>query len=259
MFTVVNTNMVEAMKLLSVRRGLDPREYTLVVGGGAGPVHGGKLAQMLDMQTMLVPPEAGGFCALGMISADVRHDYVQAIELKTTDAGVVDALQQVYTALEQKARSALVAEGFGEEDVAFVRTVDARYLGQFHDITVAVPSDGPVMARHLDEIVSTFHSEHRRLYTYAVEDAQLEFFHCRLAAFGRIPRACGRRWGAVSDRAERASRRVTVRCSVTRASATRPSPCTTRTTCRGTSTSRGRRCSSGRRRPSLCTMASGRR
>jgi N-methylhydantoinase A len=179
--------MVEAIKALSVQRGIDPRDYALVVGGGAGAIHASVLGAELEIDNVVIPAEAGAFCALGMIVADVRHDFLRTLPLRS-DAFDPAAVNTLYEALEAEAVQALNHEGFGDSEIELVRSVDAKYQNQLHEITIPVPSGRPVVEDDVAGIVETFHRSHRQLYTFAVEEAPLDFYHWRLTALGRIPR-----------------------------------------------------------------------
>ncbi len=186
-FSVVNHTMVEAIKVLSVQRGIDPRDYALIVGGGAGGIHASWLGFELEIADIVVPAEAGAFCALGMIVADVRHDFLRTLPQRSDgfDPAAVNAL---YAGMEAAATQALAEEGFNASRIELTRSVDAKYQNQLHEITIPIPSGRPVTSDDVGEIVAEFHRTHRQLYTFAVEDAPLDFYHWRLTALGRIPR-----------------------------------------------------------------------
>jgi N-methylhydantoinase A len=186
-YSVVNHNMVEAIKVLSVQRGIDPRDYALIVGGGAGGIHGSWLAAELEIENVAMPKEAGAFCALGMVVADVRHDYLRTLPQKSNawDPVLVNGL---FDELETEAIEALGREGIPVDHVEFVRSVDAKYQNQLHELTIAIPSQRPLVDSDVHAIVADFHQAHRQLYTFAVEDAALDFYHWRLTVFGKIPR-----------------------------------------------------------------------
>jgi N-methylhydantoinase A len=186
-FAVVNHNMVEAIRLMSIARGTDPRDFALVVGGGAGPVHGGRLAQVLGLEKTIVPREAGAFCAMGMIAADLRHDYVQVALLRGDDisAAELSRLEDVYHELEHVARSDLVSEGFGEEGITLQRFAEARYRNQFHDLVVPVQSQ-PMTPEVHGALTAAFHAAHEHAYTFALPDSPVDVVHARLVAFGHV-------------------------------------------------------------------------
>ena len=182
---VVNHNMVEAIKVLSVQRGIDPRDYALIVGGGAGGIHASWLARELEIPDVAIPKEAGAFCALGMVVADVRHDYLRTLPQKS-DAWDPAITNAVYEELEANAILALEGEGFSVEHVELTRSVDAKYQNQLHELTIPIPGGRPLVPDDVEHIVAEFHRTHRQLYTFAVEDAPLDFYHWRLTAFGKI-------------------------------------------------------------------------
>jgi N-methylhydantoinase A len=185
--SVVNHNMVEAIKVLSVQRGIDPRDYGLIVGGGAGGVHGPWLAADLEITNVVVPKEAGAFCAMGMIAADVRHDYLRTFPQRS-DAWDPRIANELYAELEAEALAALEREGVAAEGVELLRSVDAKYQNQLHELTIPVPSGRPLVENDLEPVGEAFHNAHRQLYTFAVEDAPLDFYHWRLTAYGKIPK-----------------------------------------------------------------------
>jgi N-methylhydantoinase A len=186
-FDVVNHNMVEAIRMMSIARGTDPRGFSLVLGGGAGAVHGGHLAQVLDIEEAIAPRESGAICAMGMVAADVRHDYVMFVPTRGDDLSVdsLAALDAAFESLETGARADLRSEGFADERMTFVRTVDARYRNQFHDLNVSAPA-GTIDTAAYDEIVESFHAAHEHAYTYALRHAPVDVLHVRVAAFGRV-------------------------------------------------------------------------
>jgi N-methylhydantoinase A len=184
-YDLVNNNMVEAIKTLSVQRGIDPRDYALVIGGGAGGIHGAELGAEMHIPHVVIPPEAGAFCAMGMIAADLRHDYLRTLPQRSTDWSP-DAISDLYEELEAEAIEALAREGVTRADVVLDRYVDAKYQNQLHEITIPVPGGRRIEAEDIEGISRSFHDMHRALYTFAVEDAPLDFYHWRLAAFGRL-------------------------------------------------------------------------
>ena len=129
--------MADAVRLISIRRGYDPREFCLVAFGGAGPLHGAALAEELSIPTVLVPPSPGITSALGCLLVDVRHD-LSAMFLAHVDAVDLEALEAEFGRLEAEGRERLAAEGVSEEQMSIQRLVDMRYLGQWRSLTVPV-------------------------------------------------------------------------------------------------------------------------
>jgi len=179
---VANANMADAMRLISIRRGYDPRDFCLVAFGGAGPLHGAALAEELSIPTVLVPPSPGITSALGCLLVDVRHD-LSAMFLAHVDSVDLDALEAEFAKLEAEGRERLVAEGVPEEQMDVQRLVDMRYLGQWRSLTV--PVSAPV---DLEEAVARFHAEHQRAYNYRRDDSPVEIYRLSLRAVGVTPK-----------------------------------------------------------------------
>jgi N-methylhydantoinase A len=179
---VANANMADAVRLVSIRRGYDPREFALVVFGGAGALHGAALARELSIPTVIVPPNPGITSALGCLLVDVRHD------LSTMFLGQVDAvsekeLEREFAKLEAEGRVLLSQEGVSEDDMEIRRHLDLRYLGQWRSLSVAV--DTPV---ELGSAVERFHAEHEREHSYRRDDAPVEVYRLHVRAVGVTPK-----------------------------------------------------------------------
>jgi N-methylhydantoinase A len=179
---VANANMADAVRLISIRRGYDPREFCLVAFGGAGPLHGAALAEELAIPTVLVPPSPGITSALGCLLVDVRHD-LSAMFLAHADKVDLDALEAEFAKLEAEARERLAVEGVPDEQMTIHRLVDMRYLGQWRSLTVEVsaPTD-------LDDAVARFHAEHERAYNYRRDGSPVEIYRLSLRAVGVTPK-----------------------------------------------------------------------
>ncbi|UGS35946.1 hydantoinase/oxoprolinase family protein [Capillimicrobium parvum] len=176
---VANANMADAIRLISVRRGYDPREFVLVCFGGAGPLHGAALAAELSIPTVLVPPNPGATSALGCLLVDVRHDLFTML-LGTVDELDPDELEREFAQLEDEARERMRAEGVAEDAVELLRTIDMRYVGQWRSI--AVPLDGRVES--LDALVALFEDEHEREHSYRRPGSPVEIYRANLRATG---------------------------------------------------------------------------
>ncbi|MGH2945015.1 MAG: hydantoinase/oxoprolinase family protein, partial [Solirubrobacteraceae bacterium] len=183
---VVNANMVGGIRSVSVERGIDPRSYLLVSGGGAGGLHAARLARQLGMGRVLIPPEASTFCAFGMTVTDVRHDYTVSLHALSPDMDLSE-LDEPFARLEAEARDRLLRDGFVDDQIVLERSVDARYRNQVHELTIPIPSAERYADTHLDEIVSTFHAEHESQFTYSLPEVPVEFLHWRLAAIAAPP------------------------------------------------------------------------
>jgi N-methylhydantoinase A len=178
--------MVSAIRAVTIERGVDPRPCVLVSGGGAGSLHAARLATALGIGTVLIPREAGVLSAYGMTVSDLRHDH--SATLHTTSArDEADRVAAVVGGLEERAREELARDGFAEA-TRIERTVDARYLGQIHELMTPVP-DGPVDADLLARLRTAFDELHRERYSYDLPDVPVEYLHWRVAGIGVMPPA----------------------------------------------------------------------
>jgi N-methylhydantoinase A len=170
---VANAAMRRAIRLISVQRGHDLRDFTLIAYGGAGPLHAGRLAQELGMPRVVVPAHAGVFSALGCVVAEVAYDHVQTYR-RPLDGLTAVELDARFAPLEAAVRAPLSAEGHRAEAIHVHASVDVRYVGQNYELEVPWAGD-------LDALRRGFHALHRRLYAYATEDA-LECVNLRIRA-----------------------------------------------------------------------------
>jgi N-methylhydantoinase A len=180
---LMEQKLLHAVQRLSVERGHDPRRFTLVAAGGAGPVHGAEVARQLGCRRVYMPRMAGAFCALGMLHADVRHDYVR-MQLGNLDTIDPARIGQTFSALEDEARQTLAAEGFAGDDSGCARLVDLRYASQQWDITVRLAGDGWDPRR----IRADFEAEHLRQYGHIQPQGAIEITRQRVTGTGRLPR-----------------------------------------------------------------------
>ena len=180
-YRIVNANMAAALQGVSVERGYDPREFALVVAGGAGPLHAGMIARELDIPLIVIPQESSVFCAAGMLISDLQHDYVQTFT-RDWEAIVPDKINDTLREIEEQARATLASEGIPAEKVRMRATFDVRYVGQFHEVEVPVQS--PLVASELEAIATRFHHLHETLYGYAMPEAPLEMINLRVKALG---------------------------------------------------------------------------
>tara|TARA_B100001123_G_scaffold439355_1_gene576092 strand:- start:169 stop:2232 length:2064 start_codon:yes stop_codon:yes gene_type:complete len=184
-FRIINNNMVDAIRVVSIERGIDPRNYALVVGGGAGAIHAGMLGRTLGMKKAIIPRYSGVFCSFGMIVSDVRHDYMQAFATNTGRIDL-DGVNKVISELEQKAMDDMVEEGFPEGEVTLSRFADAKYPAQIHELTIPVNSEGSLGDDSVGELEQTFHDLHERMFTYSVRESPVDLFHWRVVAHRKV-------------------------------------------------------------------------
>lgn len=182
---VVNANMIRGIRRVSVEKGYDPRDFALIPFGGAGPLHGVDLAKSLNIRRAIIPLYPGIASAFGMLSADVRHDYVQT-QIAVSDELDLDRMNATYTDMETQAARQLEKEGFQGDRIALTRLADMRYQGQSYELSVPVPP-GWMSAEVVSALVVDFHLSHERAYGYRRADGKVEFVNLRLVAFGKLP------------------------------------------------------------------------
>lgn len=180
---VANANMADAVRLVSIRRGYDPREFALVAFGGAGALHGAALARELSIPTVLVPPNPGVTSAIGCLLVDIRHD-LSVMYQKSLDQADPQEMEAAYLGMEKEAAEHLAQEGVAPEQVVLERTASMRYLGQWRSLLVTVGS-GP---NALTEAVARFHAEHGREYSFSQPEAAVEIYQLGVRAIGVTPK-----------------------------------------------------------------------
>jgi len=179
---IANANMIHLLKLVSVRRGRDPREFCLVAFGGGGSMHASALARELKVPRVVVPPYPAHFSAWGMLTSDLRHDIVQTRFARADQLGA-EELREIWSSLEERLLATFRDEGLAPEQVTFVRSADMRYAGQEHTVNVPLPETASEQAGA--EVERRFHELHEQLYTFRL-DSPIEFVNFRLTAFGAV-------------------------------------------------------------------------
>jgi N-methylhydantoinase A len=185
--SVVTANMARAIRVISVQRGHDPRDYTLMAFGGAGPLHAARLARELDIGRVLVPRNPGILCAMGLLLTDLRADFA-ATRRTAFDPGAVGPMAAAFTALTEQATGWFADESIAPADRRVTRTVDMRYAGQNYELPIQVP-DGPIVAATLDALAAGFAAAHRRAYGFVAEGDPIQLVTFRLEATGIVPKA----------------------------------------------------------------------
>jgi N-methylhydantoinase A len=180
---IINAKMADAIRTITIRRGIDPRDFALVAYGGAGPAQAVALAQQLDIREVLIPVMPGAFSAWGMLQTDVRHDF------KMTHYGFwdqIDAsdLAEKFAALEGEGTRYLRTEGFGDAEMSFERFADFRYHGQEYVLTIPVQAGAIDMAA----VRAAFDEAYDRQYGHSSPEAQVEVANLRVAALGTLER-----------------------------------------------------------------------
>ena len=181
---VADSNMNNALKLISVRRGYDPRDFAMVAFGGGGPMHGPTLAKELNIRKVIVPVAASVFSAWGMLMSDIRHDFIQTKILSFQDAPMA-ALNTMWKEQMEEANALLAAEGVAPEQTMFRFIADMRYMGQEHTVQVSAPAY-PWKEEDRSEILHRFHKTHEHFYTFSLPDTPAEIVNLHLVAYGQL-------------------------------------------------------------------------
>lgn len=184
-FNIVNRNMSAAISQVSVERGHDPRDFVLVVAGGAGPTHAGRLAAELGIPSVIIPKIASAFCAFGEIVTDVRHDFLWSYTSRVKDLDL-ELLNRKFEEMEARGIEDLTKEGFKSEEVRITRSLDMRYADQIHECTVTIPSR-KITEEWVSEIEEAFHRRHEQLYTYCERDNLIEIINIGSSLCGKVP------------------------------------------------------------------------
>ncbi len=174
---IVNTQMERALRVISLQRGYDTRDFTLVAFGGAGPLHACELARSMLIPRVLVPRNPGALSAMGIVRADAVRDASATLLSQSTDPELPERLQAVWERLETKVREELKSQGFASPEIALERSVDARYLGQSWEINVPLSEDW----------LGDFHRRHEQLYGYANSALPVEVVSLRVRGRARFP------------------------------------------------------------------------
>ena len=172
---VANAIMERAIRVISIERGYDPRQFSLVAFGGAGPMHACDLARALAIPNIIIPNNAGVLSALGLLMADVSKDFSQTVLLRVVDVSLRD-LESLFAPLESRAREVLEEEGFKHSQISLHRFLDLRYVGQSYEVPIQATAD----------FLTAFHFEHFRLYGHSSNSRAVELVNVRLAARGSV-------------------------------------------------------------------------
>lgn len=179
MLSVINAKMADAIRTLTIKQGIDPRDFSLVAFGGAGSMHAVWLARELGITEVIVPLSPGTFSAWGMLQSDIRRDLTSNF-YRPVEAVSPEQLAVVYDHLVENGTALLRDEAVAERDMSFERSVDMRYVGQEYFVTI------PVETTDLDVIIKTFHDAYQSQYGHSTPEAPAEFVNLRLSAVGRV-------------------------------------------------------------------------
>lgn len=185
--SVVTANMAKAIRVISVQRGHDPRDYALVAFGGAGPLHAARLARELEMKRIVVPRNPGIGCALGLLLTDLRANFATT-RLATLGDGLVPDMAEIFAGLEAQAEHWFAEENVAPADRELKRTADLRYHGQNYELAIDVP-DGPITPATIRALADGFAEAHKRLYGFVAEGEPVQLVTYRVEAIGFVPKA----------------------------------------------------------------------
>ena len=182
---VVNARMADQIRLVTIKRGYDPRQFALVVLGGAGPVHGAALAAEMGMAEVLVPEAPGVLAAFGLLAAAIEHQHARTLQART-DAADLDAVNRLLDELDAAGRARMREEGVPAAEVRVAYSADMRYVGQAYELEVPVPA--PITRAGMPEALAAFHAIHERVYGYARTQQPVEFVNFRAVHSYPLPR-----------------------------------------------------------------------
>jgi N-methylhydantoinase A len=185
MYHVINVNMAAGIREVSVKRGEDPREFPLVVAGGAGPNHACMIALELEIPVMIIPKESSIFCAAGMLMSNLQHDFVRTL-VSPLDKLDPKKFRQFFKEMESEGTDILKSEHIAKNWIQFIHSMDMRYVKQYHEVNVLI-SQEEILRGKLQAIMKKFHSEHNRLYGYSLEEigTPIEVINLRLTCIGK--------------------------------------------------------------------------
>jgi len=185
MYHVINVNMAAGVREVSVKRGQDPRDFPLVVAGGAGPNHACMIALELEIPVMIVPKESSIFCAAGMLMSDLQHNFVRTYA-SLLERIYLKKFRDLFIEMENEGMALLRTEHIPKDRIQFIYFIDMRYVKQYHEVNVVVSRE-EIYKGNLTFIAKKFHPEHNRLYGYSLEEVgtPIEVINLRLKCIGK--------------------------------------------------------------------------
>src|SRR5699024_7929272 len=181
---IANSNMLNALKLISIRKGHNPKDFSLVAFGGGGSMHATSLAKELGIKKVIIPIASPVFSAWGMLMSELRHDYIQTYIKKIAELTPENILEK-WSVIEEEAYSQFANEGVGKERIIFKRFLDMRYIGQEHTVKVPVPN-GKYTEETFKQIQQEFHKLHEQNYSFKLPDIDTEIVNLHVTAFGSV-------------------------------------------------------------------------
>lgn len=184
---VVNANMVKGIAAVTILRGIDVRDFSLLSFGGAGGVHAVDLARELSMREALIPPLPGTFSAVGLLVTEGRHDYVTALGGVRADRADLGQIEAHYCRMEREALAELASQGFDRSATSLLRTADLKVAGQTYELSLPLTGAGPVAESTIADLLDAFSRLYRERYAFFFEGEPIELVNLRVVALGKNP------------------------------------------------------------------------
>lgn len=185
MYTIVNSNMVNGIRRVSVERGYDPRDFVLVGAGGATAAHVTAIGEEMGIDTIILPKLASGLCAYGQIISDVKYNYMATAPLRLDNTKAYARINQLYKQIEREGMQHLQKDGFKKAQIGAQRSIEMRYVGQVHECTVEI-GNFEINGKTIDQVKEAFHARHEQLYTYSERHNTIEVVNIESTLYGRV-------------------------------------------------------------------------
>jgi 5-oxoprolinase (ATP-hydrolysing) len=186
-YKVVCTTIAEGIRLMSVQRGVDPREFTIMGFGGASGLHAAEVARQLQVAKVYIPASAPVLSAYGMLNTDIKYDFFRSYPV-SLDRLDLNELRSIPDELAAQGRDKLSAQGVADEAVEILYSADMRYLDQIYEVTVPLPDPTLPDSEFIAELTANFHRRYEELYSYNQQDQEVRLVTLRVAAVGKLPR-----------------------------------------------------------------------
>lgn len=206
---IANAAMINALRVVTVRRGYDPRDLSMMAFGGAGPLHANRLCYEMQIPLLIIPCSPGTASALGLLVTDLKHEYSCTRIVKDSDVDI-EQVNSLFASMEREGGQILRREGVPESRISFWRQIEMRYKGQSYELSIDCPK-GPISLGGFSEVVSRFHIEHNKTYGHCSLKQPVELVNFRVTAVGSIPKPKHRQLASEGLRledAQKGTRRV---------------------------------------------------
>ncbi|MEP3278803.1 MAG: hydantoinase/oxoprolinase family protein [Stappiaceae bacterium] len=185
MFTIVNANMVNGIRRVSIERGYDPRDFILVCAGGATGAHITALAREMGITKILINKLASGLCAFGQIISDVKYNYMATCPVRLDNETAFERINKLFEKIEKEGIDHLLADDFDRKQIRISRSIEMRYVGQVHECTVEI-DNFEIGKQSIERLKEAFHKRHEQLYTYCEPNTIVEVVNLESALYGLV-------------------------------------------------------------------------